>query len=57
MSTLTPRMLSAFRSFQTYRKRRADMRALSEMDDALLKDIGLNRSEIYSATHGLKHRG
>lgn len=69
MSTLTIRSpVSAFASswiasvrvaYQAYRERRAHYRAvqyLSELDDFLLKDIGVPRCEIDSAAYGCSGR-
>ncbi len=55
MSSLTPRMRAAYRSFRGYQARRLAVRTLAAMEDALLKDIGISRSEIGSVVHGLRH--
>ena len=54
MSTFTPRMRGAYDAFRDYRARRRAVRTLGEMDDALLKDIGISRSEIGLVVRGLK---
>ena len=53
MSTLTPRMRAAYRSFCDYRTRRRAVRVLGAMEDGLLKDIGIGRSEIHFAVQNL----
>ena len=53
MSTLTPRMRAAYRSFCDYRTRRRAVRVLGQMEDGLLKDIGIGRSEIHFAVQNL----
>jgi len=53
MSTFTPRMRAAYRSFCDYRTRRRAVRVLGAMEDGLLKDIGISRSEIHCAVHNL----
>jgi uncharacterized protein YjiS (DUF1127 family) len=52
MSTFTPRMRAAYHAFRDYRVRRSAVWTLAGMDDALLKDIGIGRSEIHPAVHG-----
>jgi uncharacterized protein YjiS (DUF1127 family) len=52
MSRLTPRMRAAYHVFWEYRDRRRAIRTLAAMDEALLKDIGISRSEIHPAVHG-----
>jgi uncharacterized protein YjiS (DUF1127 family) len=56
MSTLTPRMRAAYRSFCDYRTRRRAVRMLGAMEDGLLKDMGISRSEIHFAVQDL-HAG
>jgi uncharacterized protein YjiS (DUF1127 family) len=57
MSTFTPRMRAAFHAFRDYRVRRSAVWTLAAMDDVLLKDIGIGRSEIDSAVQGpTRHR-
>jgi uncharacterized protein YjiS (DUF1127 family) len=53
MSALTPRMRAAYRTFRDYRARQRAVRTLAAMEDVLLKDIGIGRSEIHSAVHNL----
>ncbi|MBZ9942187.1 DUF1127 domain-containing protein [Mesorhizobium sp. BR1-1-13] len=55
MSSLTPRIRAACRSFQGYQARRLAERTLAAMEDALLKDIGISRSEISLVVRGLRH--
>ena len=47
------RMRAAYDAFRNYRVHRMAERALSAMDDALLRDIGISRSEIGSVVRGL----
>ena len=53
MSTLTPKIRAAYFSFQDYRSRQRAMRTLATLDDGLLKDIGISRSQIPSVIDGL----
>lgn len=53
-SALTGKILAAYRAFQANRARRIASRALSAMDDHMLKDIGISRSEIPMAVYGLR---
>jgi uncharacterized protein YjiS (DUF1127 family) len=48
------RMRAAYRSFRDYRVRRMAERTLAAMEDALLRDIGISRSEIGLVVRGLK---
>ena len=48
------RMRAAYDAFRNYRVHRMAERALSAMDDALLRDIGISRSEIGSVVRGLE---
>ena len=48
-------MRNACHVFWEYRDRRRAIRTLAAMDEALLKDIGLSRSEIHPAVHGALH--
>ncbi|WEX12009.1 DUF1127 domain-containing protein [Chelativorans sp. AA-79] len=43
------RLADAFRSYRARRAYREAARALEAMDDHLLKDIGIARSQIWSA--------
>ena len=52
MSIFAPRIRAAYQSFHNYRVERKAVRALGAMDDALLKDIGIGRSQIPSVVHG-----
>ncbi|RWK47207.1 MAG: DUF1127 domain-containing protein [Mesorhizobium sp.] len=47
-------MRAAYHSFRNYRIHRMAERTLAAMDDALLKDIGISRSEIGLVVRGLK---
>ncbi|RWQ44138.1 MAG: DUF1127 domain-containing protein [Mesorhizobium sp.] len=47
-------MRAAYRSFRDYRVHRMAERTLAAMEDALLKDIGISRSEIGLVVRGLK---
>jgi uncharacterized protein YjiS (DUF1127 family) len=42
---------SARQTLAAWRRRRRTFRALTELDDHILKDIGLHRSEILSVAH------
>jgi uncharacterized protein YjiS (DUF1127 family) len=48
-------MRAAYHSFQDYRARRRAIQTLAAMDEALLKDIGISRSQIHSVVDGLGH--
>lgn len=50
-------LTTAWRRFRQQRRRRATMHILYKLDDRSLKDIGLTRSEIEPAVHGLPSRG
>lgn len=39
-------LAAAYRAFRSHRKRRHGMKLLAELDDHILRDIGLSRSEI-----------
>jgi uncharacterized protein YjiS (DUF1127 family) len=51
--TLAMRIWTAFRAFLAYRERRLATRSLEAMDDNLLKDIGISRSQIGWAVYSL----
>jgi uncharacterized protein YjiS (DUF1127 family) len=51
--TFGMRIRSAYRALRAYRERRLGMRSLESMEDHLLKDIGIGRSEIGLAVMGL----
>jgi uncharacterized protein YjiS (DUF1127 family) len=53
MSTFTPSMRAAYRSFCEYRTRRRAVRMLGAMEDGFLKDIGIGRAEIHSVVQNL----
>ena len=57
MSIFTPRVWAAYRSFHNYRAQRTAIRTLGLLDDALLKDIGISRSQTPSVVEGLNPRG
>jgi uncharacterized protein YjiS (DUF1127 family) len=40
---------------RSYVQREAVYRELSELDDRMLADIGLNRSDVYAVANGLRH--
>lgn len=52
-SRLISKIAAAYRSFRTDRDRRIAYRTLSAMEDHLLKDIGISRSEISAVVYGL----
>jgi uncharacterized protein YjiS (DUF1127 family) len=49
-------MRGAWRAFQQFNGRRSAARKLSGLDDFMLKDMGLSRSEIGEAVSGRRHR-
>ena len=49
----SPRMRAAYRSLHNYRAERRAVLTLGAMDDHLLKDIGISRSQIPSVVDGL----
>jgi uncharacterized protein YjiS (DUF1127 family) len=55
--TLLGGLQTAFRAFQIRRARQAASLTLAAMDDHMLKDIGISRSEIDSAVCGLQPGG
>jgi uncharacterized protein YjiS (DUF1127 family) len=52
VSGLMARLGSAFARFLAARRERAQMRELMALDDHMLKDIGLHRSEVTRAVKG-----
>ena len=53
MTVFKPRIRAAYDSFLDYQARRRAARVLAGLDDGLLKDMGIGRSEIHSRVHGL----
>lgn len=53
-SALAGRILAAYRALQVNRARRMASRTLSAMEDHVLKDIGISRSEIPMVVCGLR---
>lgn len=45
-------LAAAYRAFRSHRARRLGMKRLAQLDDHILKDIGLSRSEIGSVYFG-----
>ena len=54
---LMPGMRAAYRAFKESQARRSAVRTLSGLDDFMLKDIGIHRSEIDAVVAGLPARG
>jgi len=50
--TFFGRLWAAYKAYRASRARRLGVCALEEMDDRLLKDIGITRSEILSIVYG-----
>ena len=48
----TGSLAAAYRAFRSHRARRHGMKLLAELDDHILKDIGLSRCEIGSVYFG-----
>ena len=53
MSPFKPRIRAAYDSLLDYQARRRGVRVLAGLDDAMLKDMGIGRSEIHSCVYGL----
>ena len=51
---LSSSVSSLVRGWQEYRERRATYRALTKLDDRLLRDIGLTRADIEGSTGSLQ---
>lgn len=51
---LISKIAAACRAFRADRDRRIAYRTLAAMEDYLLKDIGISRSEIATVVYGLK---
>ena len=56
MSILARRLKAAFQSFQDYRARQKAARTLAELDDDVLKDIGINARFPYTVIDTLRRR-
>jgi uncharacterized protein YjiS (DUF1127 family) len=59
LAALTARLGSVYRGWQRARRMRATVRAMSALEDRVLRDIGLDRSELLSAAaelHGHAER-
>lgn len=50
---LNASLTAIYRAFRARQNHRADLLALSELDDYLLKDMGINRCEIHHHVYGL----
>ena len=50
---LKPRMRAAYDALLDYNARRRAARTLCALDDFMLKDMGIGRSEIHARVHGL----
>lgn len=55
--TLAEKMRAAFRAFRDRREQRLAARHLAQLDDHLLKDIGIGRSEINYMVYSLQTKG
>lgn len=53
MTKLAPRLRAARDALLDYHARRRAERTLAGLDDFLLKDMGLGRSEIHARVHGI----
>ena len=49
---LTDAVQSAARAYLDWRMRRATVRILRSLDDRMLRDIGMTRSEVHSVVYG-----
>ncbi len=49
-SRLAHAIRGAFSRYRAWRRRRIAVRHLSELDDYLLRDIGITRAEVFRAT-------
>ena len=56
MSTFMPSLRAALRSYRHHRNHHMAVVALSSMEDAMLKDIGISRSDIHAAVSGRSGR-
>lgn len=56
MSMFIPSLRAALRSYRHHRNHRMAVLALSSMEDSMLKDIGISRSDIHAAVSGLNGR-
>ena len=52
-----PRMRAAYHAFAEDRARRSAVRTLAGLNDTMLKDIGISRSQIETVIDGLPYRG
>ena len=52
MRMITPGMRAAYGALLDYNARRRAARTLSALDDFMLKDMGIGRSEIHSRVYG-----
>ncbi len=50
---LTASLTGLFHTYRRHQERRAGVKALEGMDDYLLQDLGISRSEIFAVVHGL----
>ena len=50
-------LLQAADAIRQWRDRRRALRSLMLLDDRMLRDIGLNRGDVWAAVHGLTDRG
>lgn len=52
-SKLTASLTAIYHAYRTRQANRAGVMALSELDDYLLKDLGISRCEIHPDVYGL----